>query len=179
MTCTVNGISKKAVEAKKPLSLTDGKTCNPTLKLWTKAGVQDWLETNDLKHLQTRYTATVTIWLSVSSQMTNRGYNQADCFCLRPTCRCLELPLPRLASVSWILSRPISTLCLLLWSCISLYFKVLNEWMNEWRNACMNEWMNECMNEWMHEWMNECMNEWMNAWMNEWTNEWRNERTNE
>ena len=53
-TCAVFGKDRKVVEARKSLSLTDGKTCNPTLKNWTKAGVQDWLETNDLKHLQTR-----------------------------------------------------------------------------------------------------------------------------
>ena len=68
-TCTANGKNTKAVEEKKPISLTE-KTCNPSLKNWTKAGVEDWLEKNDLKHLKTRYAAAVTTGILLSVIIT-------------------------------------------------------------------------------------------------------------
>ena len=39
------------------------------------------------------------------------------------------------------------------------YERMINEWMNEWKDEWMNERMKGWMNEWMKGWINERMNE--------------------
>ena len=41
------------------------------------------------------------------------------------------------------------------------YERMINEWMNEWKDERMNEWMNERMDKWKNEWINQWMNEWI------------------